>query len=84
MRARQRAEGISLGFVTQAMRLTDLEQLIGDLTRSMRTLQVTCDETINVCSSLLWTPRQPFSASVYLPWSSARFCCDADDHNEDD
>jgi hypothetical protein len=69
--------------VSQAMRLTDLEQLIGDFTRTMRTLQVACDETINVSSSLLWTPRQPLTASVYLSRSWAHLRCYANDHEDE-
>lgn len=68
--------------VTQAMWLTDLEQIIGDFTRSMGTLQITCDETINVRSSLLWTPRQPLSASVQL--IRVYLSCNADDDDKDE
>src|SRR5262250_233843 len=52
--------------ITQMMRLPNFKQVVCSLARSVRPLQISRDETINVRCSLLPTPRQPLSASVKL------------------
>lgn len=66
------------------MRLANLEKIVGNLARAMGTLQITRDEAINVSSSLLWTPRQPLAASVYLFWSWMHLGCYANDHEDEE